>query len=355
MKCSWLVGVMAALCLATARLVAAATCAGDQPRLPSAVAIPALRVQAHVGNAHAQEQLALAYLAGIGVPRDPAQAAHWLTRSAAGGSLEGQYLLGKSEVLHGKPDTDFRPAAALLRQVVQGGCIPAQFYLGLLTLHGKGVPKNVPKGVQMITTAAKAGVPSAQVWLGSMLITGQDGPKDPKAGFTWIRRAARTGSSMGEIFLAQLYLAGTGTPPHPVRARRLLESVYAKRDRDAPAVAYVLGRMYMEGKGVPANPAQAFRWMAIAANAHVSDSVHRFQVLLAELPQYTLTSACPLYRDPQFATDGAPVHLRVPRGQTVAVLSRHPPEIYAARERQLGFVAPSCLAVGPGAPRIPKK
>lgn len=341
----WVVAFVGMTCLAMTGLAAGATCEGDHLAIPDAAGLPAVQARAIAGDTYAQAKMGAAYLRGKGVKPDTAQALAWLEKSAAGGNSEGQYLLGEYYAVNGKTDGDFHKAAGWLRRSMGQGCLPALFGLGLLTEGGKGVPKNTTKGLHMITAAAKAGYPVAQWWLGAILITGKGIRKDPQAGFTWIKRAADAGESGAEIFLASLYLTGTGTPPNPARARALLESVYAKRDEQAPAAAYSLGWMYMEGKGVPVNTPKAFEWMIIAAGARVSDSVQRLKTLTAELPKQTLAMDCNVYLDPAFLTDGAKPRAQVKGGENIAVLYRGTAagEVYFPARGLLGFVPRECL------------
>ncbi len=332
--------------LSALRIAAAAGCEGDHPVMPDPASVPALRQRAAAGDAEAQEKLALAYLGGIGVQRDDAQALPWLRKSAAGGNLEGQYLLGKLEVLAVKPIRDYTEAAHWLRVAADRGCVPALAYLGSLTLTGSGVPKNVKAGQHMMLSAAKAGYPEAQALWGSMLMGGQNMPKDPKAGFAWIERAGRSGDSYGKIALAGAYLRGYGPAADRKKAQHLLESVYATHDEHyAPIAAYFLGWMYMKGKEVPVDKPTALRWMIIAAAAHYSDAVSRVDTLVGELPKKPLARTCPVYMDPAFGTDGARANAQIPSGERFIVIEagKAVTLIYFPARRLEGYVAPACV------------
>lgn len=332
--------------LSALKIAAAAGCEGDHPVFPQAASLPVLRQRAAAGDAAAQEKLALAYWNGIGVKQDTSQALVWLRKSAAGGNVEGQYLVGKYDLLHAKPGSDMTEAAHWLRLAAGRHCVPAQFYFGVLTLNDVGAPKDVKAGQQMIVSAAKAGYPEAQVWLGSMLITGQDMPKDPKAGFAWIERAGKSGDSVGELALASAYLGGHGPAADRKKARHILESVYAKHEKNySPAAAYSLGWMYMEGKGVPVNKPMALSWMLIAANARVGDAVSRVKTLVGELPKKPLARTCPVYMDPAFATDGSRAYTQMPGGERFIVLETYKTDslVYFPDHPLAGFVTQSCV------------
>ncbi len=344
--CRILVFLIGLSVLSAMKIAMAAGCEGDHAVLPQAASVPHLRQRAAAGNAAAQEKLALAYWDGIGVKQDRVQALTWMRKSAAGGNLEGQYLLGKVEVLQAKPGSNMTDAAHWIRIAASRHCVPAQFYLGLLTKHGNGLPKNAQAGQQMIVSAAKAGYPVAQVWLGSQLLTGKGMPKDPKAGFAWIKRAGQSGDSFGELALASLYLGGYGSAADRTKTRSILESVYAKKEgHNSWQAAYMLGWMYMEGKEVPVNKPMALSWMIKAANAHLNDAASRVQTLVGELPKKPLARICPVYMDFDFATDGARPYTQMPAGEPFIVIKTYKTDslVYFPDHHLEGLVTQDCV------------
>lgn len=321
------------------------TCEGDKLVLPDAATLSSVQSSANAGDAHAQAQMGVIYLRGKGVTLDTAEGLSWLEKSAAGGSSEGQYLLAEYYSISGKTEDSLHKAVRLFKQSAENGCIPALFALGGLTKNGKGVPKNTEVGVQMISKAAESGYARAQSWFGIMLITGDGVTKDTKTGFEWVKRATSSGDSADELVLATLYLEGTGTPPNPDAARNLLESVYAKKDEQAPMAAYYLGWMYMEGKGVPIDTVKAFTWMIVAANSNVSDSVQRLKTLTEQLPKQKLIKSCNAYMDPLFETNGAKEFAHLSEGEIVAVLKTGNTldTVYFPGRKFVGFILRQCL------------
>lgn len=322
------------------------TCEGDKIIISDAAALPSAHTSAMSGDAHTQAILGVMYLRGEGGgEKDTAKGLLWLEKTAVGGDSEGQYLLGEVYAINGKSEADFHKAADLFQKSADQGCLPALFYLGALNLKGKGVPKNTEYGLRLITKAAEAGMPMAQILLSSMLITGDGISKDAKSGFDWMKRAADADDSVAEIGLANLYVEGVGTLPNPEKARTLLEKVYAKKDKQAPTAAFVLGWMYMDGKRVPVDVVKAFSWMIIAAKSNVSDSLQRLKTLTELLPKQKLSVACSVYLDPLFASNGAKEFMHVIEGETVAILTKeiNLAEVYFPDRRLLGFVPRQCL------------
>lgn len=332
-------------CMPMTRFAVADTCEGDKLALPDASALQSVQSSAMAGDTHAQAQMGIAYLLGKGVERNTANAIAWFEKSAAGGSSEGQYLLARYYGTYGKSDSDFQKAASLFKQSANQGCIPSLLELGLLTRQGNGVPKNAEDGFWMISKAADSGYPKAQMWKGVSLISGNGTKKDVKAGFSWVKRASDAGDSDAQIVLADLHLEGTGTQQNPQAARILFEKVYAKKDAQSPLAAFELGWMYMDGKGVPVDNVKAFGWMIYAAQAHVSDSEKRLQILLGKLPKKTLSTACSVYMDPSFATNGAKEYVRVGRGEMVVILLSQASSavVYFPDRRLEGFIPRQCL------------
>lgn len=333
-------------CLTLSCLSEAETCEGDKIAIPDSTTLASVQALADAGDAHAQAQMGAAYSRGKGIEVDRAKSLSWLEKSAAGGSSEGQFLLAYYYAINGRSEEDLHKGVGLFQQSADLGCLSSLFYLGALTANGSGISKNIVVGIRMITKAAEGGDALAQVWLGSSLIAGKGMSKDTKAGFNWIKRAADSGDSVAKILLASLYLDGKVTPQNPEGAQTLLESVYVKHDEQASTAAYQLGLMYLEGNGVPADTIKAFRWMIIAANSNVDDSMQRLATLTEQLPKQKLSTACSVYMDAKFATNGAKEYAHVNGGETVAILTSQvsSTEVYFPDRRLLGYIPRQCLA-----------
>ncbi|MEG2806223.1 tetratricopeptide repeat protein [Stenotrophomonas sp.] len=119
------------------------------------------RQAAEAGNRAAQEQLAIAYLAGLGVDPDPAQAEHWLEaigkerRAHALFYLADQYLYGAGEVV----PKDLAKGARYTLMAAELGHPPALAQLGVLHEHGMGVEQDDVKAYAYALAAHDEGLP----------------------------------------------------------------------------------------------------------------------------------------------------------------------------------------------------
>lgn len=112
------------------------------------------------GDQRAQYVIAVLYLEGRGVERDPERAARWIQRSA------------------------------------KNGFIPSQALLGRLYLLGQGVERDEAEAVRWYRMAADQGDPNAQGSLGVLYERGVAGiPANPHLSARWFALAARNGST----------------------------------------------------------------------------------------------------------------------------------------------------------------
>jgi TPR repeat protein len=204
-------------------------------------ALAILDPAAHGGDAMAQNLLGIAFSQGRGRPRDPAQAAIWLTRAAEQGEPRAMVNLGRL-VLRGDDgieadhhaarrwfqaasDVGFMPAYVFLGQMMErglGGPVDLDaamtlyqqahaqgdafgaLRLGLLYRDGTGVPRDPARARDLLRVAAEAEVIDGQVALASMLEQGQGGVVDLDGARDWYRAAIGRGHAPAGFFLAQL-------------------------------------------------------------------------------------------------------------------------------------------------------
>ena len=105
-------------------VVVPAVIGGIQPQV-----LEQYRAEAKVGDAAAQDNLAVCYEQGLGLPADPVQAAVWYQKSAA------------------------------------QGFAPAQYHLGECFEHGRGVSADLTQAIDLYRRAAKSGLGQAQTAL----------------------------------------------------------------------------------------------------------------------------------------------------------------------------------------------
>lgn len=81
----------------------------------------ALLEQAESGDPAVWYDLAIRYLEGDGVERDPAQAVHWLEQAAEDGDLRAMDVLGRCYLLGSSGEKDPARAIELYRQAARPG------------------------------------------------------------------------------------------------------------------------------------------------------------------------------------------------------------------------------------------
>jgi len=128
----------------------------------SATAVdPALLAKAATGNATAELQVADAYAAGNGAPREPRQLA-----------------------------ADYKQAAAWYQKAAEQGNIPAQIHLADLYRDGRGVARDMTQAVAWYRKAAELGDAGAQGTLGLLYSVGMGVQRDDVEAYYWLSLAA---------------------------------------------------------------------------------------------------------------------------------------------------------------------
>lgn len=89
--------------------------------------------------------------------------------------------------------------------------------LGEIYYHGRGVPQDTTRAVELYTEAAARGVPTAQFNLGYMHLTGDGVAKSSLRAEALFRRAAEQGFVMAMVNLAQMYRTGYEEVPKDVQ------------------------------------------------------------------------------------------------------------------------------------------
>jgi TPR repeat protein len=122
---------------------------------------PALLGKANAGDAAAQVQVADAYAAGKGVPREPRQLA-----------------------------ADYKQAAEWYRKAADQGNIVAQIHLADLYRDGRGVARDMAQAVVWYRKAADLGDAGAQGTLGLLYSVGMGVERDDVEAYYWLCLAA---------------------------------------------------------------------------------------------------------------------------------------------------------------------
>jgi TPR repeat protein len=196
--------VLAAVTLVRADYAAAAPAGATSHRAAGLTPLQKLLARADSGDAGAERQLALAYLRGEGVAKDPGAAARWAEAAAEQGDAEAQYLIGT------------------------------------LTRDGTGVPADPARAFAWFAKAASAGQVRAMHNLAIALVQGSGIARDDAAAASWFARAAARGYVDSAFDLAVMYEKGQGVPQNPRAALQWYETAAKAGDREAATRARLL-------------------------------------------------------------------------------------------------------------------
>ena len=149
-------------------------------------------------------------------------------------------------------------AAALFRELAEGGSAIGQLRLAQLYEHGQGVLQSFVEAVRWYREAAGQGSVPAQARLGEIYLTGLEAPATATAS-----AVARIQSSEAEgSLLSRMFPAGLAVRREPEQAAEW--NLAAARGGDVAAKAR-LGYQYAAALGVARDLAAAEKWFAAAA------------------------------------------------------------------------------------------
>lgn len=215
------------------------------------------------GHAPAAVLLARIYLSGpnAGVERDPSKAVELLKVASAQKHPEGQYYLGILTRAGTGVPADENAGLELLVKAAKGGFVPAQFALS--KIYSTMTPPNTEQALHWLKEAAQGGITEAQFYLANALQQGRGAPLDKAEALKWYRRAAEGGMPLAQRILGTQYLSDTPeAPANPTEALRWLNAAAQAGDPGAMnnlAIAYT-------GEGVVTrDDAQALAWFQRAS------------------------------------------------------------------------------------------
>ena len=116
-----------------------------------------LQKKAVAGDANAQNNLGLMYVAGEGVPKNDGEAVKWYRKAAEQGHARAQYNLGVSYATGAGVPEDDGEAVKWFRKAAEQGLTNAQGNLGLMYAAGDGVPQDFVDAYAWLNIAAAQG------------------------------------------------------------------------------------------------------------------------------------------------------------------------------------------------------
>lgn len=246
------------LALALVAVSPDARAAADAGGLP----LPVLTERAEAGDAQSQFALALRYLGGEGVPRDPRQALVWFRRAAAQGHAGAQRQIGNAHARGAAGlAQSWSEAARWYRMAAENGDPLAAFNIARLLERGRGVDRDAAEAVRWYRTAAEAGLAKAMTNLGILLYRGDGAPQDIGEALRLFLEAAAKGDSIAAYNAGVMTEKGRGTTPDPKRAAALYRQAAERDYRDAQ---WALGRLIARFARSPEQRVAALFWFEVA-------------------------------------------------------------------------------------------
>ena len=163
-------------------------------------------------------------------------------------------ILAAKKQNYSKALSEFLPLA-------ERGHSGAQYSMGIMYLHGRGVERDMKKALELFFKASEQEHPAAMNNLGRLYVDGTGVMKDYVAAVRWFRKAAKKHLTARNN-LAQMYLTGRGVDKDYKKALYWLQQ--AAKNGHAKST-YEIGIMYESGLGVEADPGKALEWIQKAA------------------------------------------------------------------------------------------
>jgi uncharacterized protein len=236
------------------------------------------RLAAKQGHPFAQYFLGLMYFSGEGVPKDRKTAAIWLLKSTEQGLPEGSSLLG---FMYEKGDGVRLDLAEAYFWYLLNGNLLSMDSLGnrLALLQYRAVQERIFSWgddlsrkndllVDLWLPLAEKGIAEAQYEIGYLYTHGRGVPLDKDKAARWVRKSADQGYAPAQGFLGDLYTFGRGVRKDYVEAAKWRRKASEQGNKEAQ---YQLGHNYLNGIGVTQDYVLAHMWFNILAAQGVED------------------------------------------------------------------------------------
>ena len=176
-------------------------------RFPEAAA--SFRLAAAQRHAESQYLLSTMLEAGLGVPQDPMEAAHWEHDAAEQGHPYAQANLSFRHYTA----NEFSQAFEWCQRAADTGLPWAQYNLGLMYRKGEGTAASDAEAAHWYRQAALQHYPEAQQKLAGLYYLGLGVPRSFLQAAHWYRQAAEQGNAEAQFQLGHLYDIGLGVDP----------------------------------------------------------------------------------------------------------------------------------------------
>lgn len=175
---------------------------------------------ANAGDANAQFKFALMLMRGDIVKRDRKKADEMMQKAAEGGNREAQFNIAQIKVAATPGEKGLMDALPWYEKSAEQGVPDAQYALAQLYVSLPVAKEKRDQARFWLEKAANARFDTALYDMGVWHINGIGGDRDYEKGFAWMKRAANRGHVVAQNKLAYLYINAIGTRPDPVEAAK---------------------------------------------------------------------------------------------------------------------------------------
>jgi uncharacterized protein len=179
---------------------------------------------------------------------------------------------------------DYETAYKLFAPLAEQADASAQYFLGQMNSHGRGVPQNKQEAVKWYRLAAEQRNAESQFHLGLAYDKGEGVRQDSQEATKWLlksaeqknvnaqrlirtnyqqwhKQIAEQGDSYAQRFLGASYYLGLGVTQDYAEAAKWYKKAAEQEDMVAQNI---LGAMYEKGKGVSKDFVQAYKWFSLS-------------------------------------------------------------------------------------------
>jgi TPR repeat protein len=256
-----------------------------------------VQTKAAKGFVKQELELAAAYFAGRGVPKDLVQSAYWYREAADKGDPTAQIYLGYLYNTGLGVPKDSAEAIRWYRRAASSNSPQAEVNLAAHYMHGDGVNQDTAEALRLLRAASEKGYGRADAYLGWSSYTGSGVPVDHTAAEAWFKKGVKRHDPEAECFLAAwdanepghvpdialeaklLRLsAGTGYvqgihalglllvnhPELPQASGEAVNLLMSSADAGYWQSSAALGVLARDGRLMPQDQRAAYRWFQIA-------------------------------------------------------------------------------------------
>ena len=224
------------------------------------------RIDANQADGPAMTLVGQLYKDGLGVRRDPKEAARWFRLAAGRGDPQGAFALAMAYMKGSGVDEDPKAARPFLDQAAAAGHSGALYNLGLLNIDAE--LQDFGKAADYFRRSAELGNMDAAYALALLYKDGRGVPKDLARAAKWMKQSADENIVAAQLEYAIMLFNGEGIATDEPAAARYFAKAAATNN---PVAANRLARLLATGRGVPRNLVEAMKWHLLARAAGVKD------------------------------------------------------------------------------------